>query len=66
LSRLFQNYHFVQNHVEDTLERLKKGDVKAKVRRPGVSKTADGGKRVHFEVTYTEGMSKSNTPIEVY
>ena len=35
------------------------------MRRSGASKTAEGGKRVHFEVTYTEGMSKSNAPIEV-
>lgn len=50
--------------MEDTLERLKKGDVKAKVRRSGLSKTAESGKRVHFEIANMDS-SKSGKPIEV-
>ena len=40
----------MQNHIDQTLEQLKRGDVRGKIRRPGLSKTAEGGKRVQFAI----------------
>ncbi|CAK8684815.1 unnamed protein product [Clavelina lepadiformis] len=39
-----------KNHIDQTLEQLKRGDVRGKIRRPGLSKTAEGGKRVQFAI----------------
>nr|CAB3267739.1 WD repeat-containing protein 97-like [Phallusia mammillata] len=53
-----------RNHLEQTMEQLRRGDIKGKIRRSGQSKTSEG-KRVQFAVQPTEASLKNVTPIEV-
>jgi len=54
-----------QVHLEQTLEQLKKGEVKGKIRRSGASKTSERKKRVQFAVEPTEASLQNIIPIEV-